>query len=138
VREISLRLGKVPREHLDAAGKIIVRNAKLTAAQRIRKRTGEYIRGFGYSVKRVNRDEAMLEVFNRAGHAAGLEHGTRAHTIKPSRASVLRFKVAGKTVFSKSVKHPGTRPYRILRDGVTRSLGEMFNDLLRRVKEIGK
>jgi len=25
-----------------------------------------------------------------------------------------------------------------LRDGVTRSLGEMFNDLLRRVKEIGK
>ena len=39
--------------------------------------------------------------------------GTRAHEIKPKNASLLMFKIGGKTVYAKSVKHPGTaaNPY---------------------------
>jgi hypothetical protein len=39
--------------------------------------------------------------------------GTKAHEIKPKNASMLVFKIGGKTIYAKSVKHPGTaaNPY---------------------------
>lgn len=36
--------------------------------------------------------------------------GTRPHLIRPRRAKALRFEVGGDVVFSKLVRHPGTRP----------------------------
>jgi hypothetical protein len=35
--------------------------------------------------------------------------GTRPHTIRPKRASVLRFEVGGEAVFAQRVRHPGAR-----------------------------
>ncbi|MCF3960609.1 hypothetical protein [Streptomyces fuscigenes] len=35
--------------------------------------------------------------------------GTRPHIIRPRRASALRFEVGGEVVFSRLVRHPGTR-----------------------------
>lgn len=35
--------------------------------------------------------------------------GTRPHIIRPRRAKALRFEVSGRVVFSKMVRHPGTR-----------------------------
>lgn len=45
--------------------------------------------------------------------------GTRAHVIEPKRATVLRFKVGGATVFARRVQHPGTKPNRFLIDAAT-------------------
>lgn len=44
-----------------------------------------------------------------ANHASFVENGTRAHTIKPKNAKVLAFNSGNKMVFTKSVKHPGTK-----------------------------
>lgn len=137
VREISLRLGKIPREHLDTSGKIIVRNAKILTKQRLRRRTGRYSGSFSYLLRGgFQGRESRLEVNNTAGHAGIIEKGSRPHFIFPSSTKALRFRIGGKIVFSKYVKHPGTRAYNIVRDAVTVSLPEMFNDLLKRVKEI--
>ncbi|MEV3895294.1 hypothetical protein [Streptomyces anulatus] len=36
-------------------------------------------------------------------------NGTRPHLIRPRRKSVLRFEVGGRVVFTRLVRHPGTR-----------------------------
>ena len=43
-----------------------------------------------------------------------LEFGSRPHVIRPRNAKALKFNVGGRTVFARSVNHPGTRPYRWL------------------------
>jgi hypothetical protein len=40
--------------------------------------------------------------------------GTRPHLIRPRRARALRFEVGGDVVFTKLVRHPGTRPNNFL------------------------
>ena len=45
--------------------------------------------------------------------SAGLEHGTRPHTIRAKSGS-LRFRAGGRLMFRRSVQHPGTRAYRFL------------------------
>lgn len=40
--------------------------------------------------------------------------GTRPHLIRPRRRQYLRFEVAGDVVFTKLVRHPGTRPNNFL------------------------
>jgi hypothetical protein len=54
--------------------------------------------------------ETPTSGFVEAGGAARfLQDGTRAHTIV-ARGAALRFVVAGRVVFAKSVQHPGTSP----------------------------
>jgi hypothetical protein len=36
--------------------------------------------------------------------------GTRPHIIRPRKGKYLKFTVAGRVVFARSVRHPGTRP----------------------------
>jgi hypothetical protein len=57
-----------------------------------------------------------IRIANAARHAKWLEHGTRAHVIRARRARYLRFfwRKLGRVVYFKSVRHPGTRPYRFL------------------------
>jgi len=43
-------------------------------------------------------------------YAIYVEYGTSPHEIRPVYASVLRFEVGGKVVFTPIVHHPGTRP----------------------------
>lgn len=48
---------------------------------------------------------------NIAPYAGYVEFGTKPHTIRPKRpGGVLAFDVGGRTVFTKQVNHPGTRP----------------------------
>lgn len=42
-------------------------------------------------------------------YAPMVNGGTRPHIIRPRRAKALRFKVGGRTVYAKVVRHPGTR-----------------------------
>lgn len=46
-------------------------------------------------------------------YAAAVEDGTAPHIIKARKRKVLKFQMAGKTVFATSVHHPGTpaRPF---------------------------
>lgn len=48
-------------------------------------------------------------IHSTANHASFVENGTRAHTIKPKNAKVLAFNSGNKMVFTKNVKHPGTK-----------------------------
>ena len=49
-------------------------------------------------------------------YAIYVEYGTRPHEIRPVYASVLRFEVEGKIVFTPIVHHPGTRPQAFVRE----------------------
>lgn len=42
--------------------------------------------------------------------AATTNTGARPHRIVPRRAKALRFQVGGRTVFARSVNHPGNKP----------------------------
>jgi hypothetical protein len=57
-----------------------------------------------------------IRIANRDRKARWLEGGTRAHVIRARRARYLRFfwRKLGRVVYFKSVRHPGTRPYRFL------------------------
>jgi hypothetical protein len=45
-----------------------------------------------------------------------VHEGTRPHMITPKRGEVLRFSSKGRIVYSRAVKHPGTRPNKYLTD----------------------
>ncbi len=98
------------------------------ADERVQVRTGAYKRGI--STKQITGDR--VEVRAAAPHSIFLERGTRPHRIVPKRPSGwLVFPWKGQIVFSKGVNHPGTRPYRIIEDGVRRA-GRQLNRLARR------
>lgn len=42
-----------------------------------------------------------------AGHGRFTDEGTAPHTIEPVDAAALMFEIAGRTIFAKSVNHPG-------------------------------
>ncbi len=52
---------------------------------------------------------ARGEVYNDADYAAVVHDGSGPYTIRPRKKKALRFVVGGRTVFAKSVQHPGTR-----------------------------
>lgn len=42
-------------------------------------------------------------------YAEAVHDGTRPHIIRPRRAKALRFRMGGRIVYAKFVRHPGTR-----------------------------
>jgi HK97 gp10 family phage protein len=73
-------------------------------------------------------------VGSAAPYAVYVEYGTRPHTILPVNARVLAFEVAGRTVFSPIVRHPGTRPQPFMRETaeeVKRRIPEFWNEIWR-------
>lgn len=57
-----------------------------------------------------------------------LEYGSRAHKIYPFNKRALKFETGGEVVFTKSVDHPGTKPY-----GMVRTTREKLRRWLREV-----
>lgn len=52
-------------------------------------------------------------------HYARVHHdGSRPHTIRPTRAKMLRFESRGQQIFAHLVKHPGTPANRYLTDNL--------------------
>ena len=85
------------------------------------------------------------KVIANADYSADLEYGTKPHVIEPKTAKVLHFKSDGEDVFTKRVKHPGTKPLAIMRNAalkVQKQVGGLFqknfkNDLKKyRVKNV--
>lgn len=55
-------------------------------------------------------------------HALRHHEGTRPHLIVAKPSQVLKFRSKGVTVFTKMVKHPGTKPNRFLTDNLPLAL----------------
>lgn len=48
-------------------------------------------------------------VYNDVEYALAVHDGSGPYTIRPRRRKALKFTVDGRTVFARSVRHPGTR-----------------------------
>lgn len=70
------------------------------------KRTGDPKARALLKTSKGKKDYTVLEV---------LEYGSPPHTIVPADKDVLRFDVDGDTVFARSVSHPGTPAYAMIR-----------------------
>jgi hypothetical protein len=104
----------IERRVLDAARlgiAEVVRVAKRNADETTlyKDRTGR-LRG---SSQIVDTGAYMKRLIWRALYAAYVAGGTKPHEIRAKYAAALRFVVAGKVIFAKKVKHPGTakRPF---------------------------
>jgi len=64
--------------------------------------------------KIVSENEAIIGP--TVPYAVYVEYGTAPHEIRPVRAKVLAFEVAGKMVFTPIVHHPGTKPNPFVRE----------------------
>ena len=64
----------------------------------------------------------------KAPYAWMVHDGTRAHTIKPKTAKVLRFQAGGKVVYTREVKHPGTRAQPYMTEGLEAWMNRLTND----------
>jgi hypothetical protein len=120
------RPGAVNRMMGGFAG-IATKAVRETADERITHHT----RTYRNSIKAKLIRPETLQVEATAPYAAVLEKGSRPHKIVARRASALRFEVGGRVVYARSVNHPGTKGYNILRDGVRRA-GTQLNRLARR------
>ena len=92
-------------------------------------KTGKLARSI---VKEVDEyGEAKISVL--APYARYVINGTSPHEICPVNASVLAFKAAsGELVFTKLVRHPGTKPNQFLDEAVEKArgkVGEVFSEL---------
>lgn len=72
-------------------------------------KTGQLRRSRSVSGIRATGTGFSVTITYTAPQAGFTEDGTRPHTIRARRARVLAFKVGGRTVFAKSVRHPGTK-----------------------------
>lgn len=48
-------------------------------------------------------------VYNNVEYADAVHEGSGPYVIRPKRGKALKFEMNGRTVFAKSVRHPGTR-----------------------------
>jgi HK97 gp10 family phage protein len=62
----------------------------------------------GSIIKDVGEDQASISAL--ASYAVYVEKGTAPHEIRPVNASVLAFEAGGGVVFTRLVRHPGTKP----------------------------
>lgn len=69
-------------------------------------------------------------VYQEFGTGERGEFGGSAYTIKPkSPGGLLVFKVGGKTVYARSVRHPGIPAHPYMRPAVEKVLGDMAGSL---------
>lgn len=59
-----------------------------------------------------------------ARYAAHVELGTRPHVIRPRRRKFLKFSAGGRVIFTKMVRHPGTKAQPYMVPGAKRALRE--------------
>ena len=92
-------------------------------------KTGKLARSI---VKEVD-DDGEAKIMALAPYAVHVIKGTAPHEIRPVRASVLAFKArSGDMVFTRLVRHPGTKPNPFLQRAVDKArekVEEIFDEL---------
>ena len=58
----------------------------------------------------------MVWIGSTLDYALAHHEGTKPHIIKPTKAKALRFTAGTRVIYSRAVKHPGTRANRSLTD----------------------
>ena len=71
-------------------------------------------------------------VYQEFGTGTRGEFGGDFYQIKPKAASVLVFTIGGRTVYAKTVNHPGIRPHPYMRPALIEALGPMAEKLAER------
>lgn len=101
-------------------GRFLAKRAQrlVTLSRRqVGKKTRALERSISYNVTRDSR--GLVAVVGSNNRIALMHHkGTRPHIILPRRAQTLRFYSRGRIVYSKMVRHPGTKPNRYLTDNL--------------------
>jgi hypothetical protein len=121
---MTLQGGRQLRARLDAIGDIgdLLRPTALRGVAEAKKlapvRTGNLRRTI--HIGRVSLDSA--EVVASAKYARPVEFGAKAHLIRPRNRKALRFKVGGRTVFTRLVHHPGNKARPFLIPGVRKAI----------------
>jgi HK97 gp10 family phage protein len=89
----------------------------------------------GSIIKEVADGEASINAL--ASYAVYVEKGTAPHEIRPVNASVLAFEAGGSMVFTRLVRHPGTKPnpfmqraVDVAREKVDETFAELWLELI--------
>ncbi len=88
----------------------------------------------GWNFKKVG---AQIVVENSVPHTLFLINGTRPHDIFPKNKSVLAFKMNGRMIYAKHVKHPGTKPNDFVDKSIARIEGDINSIVNKILKESG-
>ena len=79
--------------------------------------TGELL-----SANRYSRNDRVVTVENAKDYAAPVHEGSRPHKIVAKKAKSLKFNIGGRTVFAKSVWHPGATANPFIEAGIYATL----------------
>jgi phage gpG-like protein len=108
--------------------------ATANAKRNVHRRTGN----LGRSIRPGALTDSYTIVQASANYAAYEEFGTRAHVIRPRRASRLAFPAAGSArlsgsvrrggslIFATKVNHPGTKPHPFLVPGAKKAVSDVI------------
>ena len=115
-RDITKLMGG-PRSPLNPYLHRIGRRVSSAAQRQVGVRTGDLQASIHYRVEIVSGLPGVwVGTHNRI---ARIHHeGSLPHIITPNKVKVLRFTKNGRVIFTKEVKHPGTKPNRFLTDNI--------------------
>lgn len=98
---------------LEKRGEIIVAAARM----QVGKRTG-FLAGSIHARQSREPYGQKLVIGSELNYALAHHEGTKPHIIVAKRAQMLRFHAGGRVIYTRAVKHPGTRANRYLKDNL--------------------
>lgn len=118
------------QELLEAAGDAIIADAK----SRVRVKTGALknsITKKSFPLKVVVGPDEFYGTYIEYGTGTRGEFPGAMYQILPKNGQYLKFKVGSKTVFARSVKHPGIKAYPFMRPAAEQWVDDLPRDLAR-------
>lgn len=110
-------VGKADRPAVLSLGKLVAMGKTAELCQKIMRLamstvpvdTGK-LRGSHQLRDNIGRSQIKATITATAPYAMAVHDGTGPHVIKAKRGKLLRFTVGGRTIYTRSVNHPGNRP----------------------------
>lgn len=62
-------------------------------------------------------------------YAMAVEHGSKPHTIRAKNGGTMAFQIGGRTVYAKSVRHPGNRAQPYIRPAYEKYVKELSKNI---------
>jgi hypothetical protein len=109
-RGAGARLHAEVRRGMDRAARFAAESAERKAREVAPVRTGNLRGSVSHRPASGSDNVARYDVIASAKYASFVSEGTRPHLITARRARVLHFFAGGREVFTRQVRHPGTKP----------------------------